>query len=488
MKQFLSLLSCFLFLVSCADEQEVSLIHSENSENVSTFVVDKLKTDNAISIKDAEIVVKSFLAESLTKNLSRADVALGDYNVEIINDNNGEPIMYVFNMDQGGFIVIGSSRDYFPILAFSDEGSFDISKNSPLSVWLEEIKAELLMNTSSNDSIKLIANAIWNHYEQNIELNTDQSATRSPSSSELACWNRCDYYSMNYGDGWEFLPLSQAGNVFDSNGYQDEYSRLCYSAEFNHSALNSSVFGYKIGLTDFVIGPLIATEWHQRSPYNDLCDNCPAGCGAIAVAQLLNYYKYPSSFQLNNYTFTWNDIATSNQAKAALVRLAGLFTNTHYFDNFSYVIPNDLKYGLEGFLYNVTKQDHDYNSVKRELREAQRPVIMLGHKSYIPLPEPVCYMGDSHYWICDGLHVIKYDLNYFTEWQPYGNGSFVNGAGSFDNPNKLNISDVSYFHMNWGNGHSSNNGWFIGDWLHFVNGNDDVNYQYSRQDYFIQHN
>ena len=55
------------------------------------------------------------------------------------------------------------------------------------------------------------------------------------------------------------------------------------------------------------------------------------------------------------------------------------------------------------------------------------------------------------------------------------------------NPLEDNIH-CNYFHMNWGNGHSSNNGWFIGDWLHFVNGNDDVNYQYSRQDYFIQHN
>jgi len=49
-----------------------------------------------------------------------------------------------------------------------------------------------------------------------------------------------------------------------------------------------------------VVAPLIKSTWGQGSPYNDLCPTmsdgtrCASGCVATAMAQVLNYYKYPS--------------------------------------------------------------------------------------------------------------------------------------------------------------------------------------------------
>lgn len=43
-----------------------------------------------------------------------------------------------------------------------------------------------------------------------------------------------------------------------------------------------------------VINPLTNASWHQKYPFNSLCpDNSKAGCGAIAVGQILYYYKMP---------------------------------------------------------------------------------------------------------------------------------------------------------------------------------------------------
>ena len=43
------------------------------------------------------------------------------------------------------------------------------------------------------------------------------------------------------------------------------------------------------------VGPLIATFWNQRAPFNGLCPtNCYTGCVATAMAQLMKYWEYPN--------------------------------------------------------------------------------------------------------------------------------------------------------------------------------------------------
>ena len=49
------------------------------------------------------------------------------------------------------------------------------------------------------------------------------------------------------------------------------------------------------------IKPLIRTKWNQRAPFNNLCpldsngynSHAAAGCGAIAMAQIMNYWEHP---------------------------------------------------------------------------------------------------------------------------------------------------------------------------------------------------
>ena len=43
------------------------------------------------------------------------------------------------------------------------------------------------------------------------------------------------------------------------------------------------------------IEPMVTASWKQSAPFNNQCpDGSAAGCGAIAVAQILNYYKMPA--------------------------------------------------------------------------------------------------------------------------------------------------------------------------------------------------
>ena len=76
------------------------------------------------------------------------------------------------------------------------------------------------------------------------------------------------------------------------------------------------------------------TLWHQSYPFNMYCapnysgmNNYSAGCVAIAVAQIMAFHKYPSSY--GGYTFNWDNMIANTTANdvAALVMFLNLPAN-----------------------------------------------------------------------------------------------------------------------------------------------------------------
>ena len=52
------------------------------------------------------------------------------------------------------------------------------------------------------------------------------------------------------------------------------------------------------------VEPFITTLWHQSDPYNmKTPNNYPAGCVAVALAQCINYCRYPSKAQFRGYCY-----------------------------------------------------------------------------------------------------------------------------------------------------------------------------------------
>ncbi len=63
-----------------------------------------------------------------------------------------------------------------------------------------------------------------------------------------------------------------------------------------------------------VHGPFLDTHWDQSSPFNDLCpidpetgDRCVVGCTATSMAQIVNYWEYPSSVHFTAMESYWSD-------------------------------------------------------------------------------------------------------------------------------------------------------------------------------------
>ena len=95
--------------------------------------------------------------------------------------------------------------------------------------------------------------------------------------------------------------------------------------------------------TKHSVPELLTTRWNQGSPYNILCpkyykeedgtQHYPAtGCSATAMAQVMNYYKYPEKTKAvipsHENTYTYKDAADGNQTKTVKVTVKAIPRNT----------------------------------------------------------------------------------------------------------------------------------------------------------------
>lgn len=137
-------------------------------------------------------------------------------------------------------------------------------------------------------------------------------AARAPLKMQSAQTNPC-YYVFNVGEQQGFVVVSGDDRTPAILGYSDKGSfdadklpanmrKLLEEYEWQISLLDKYHLAQpKIALHESV-EPFIKTTWNQHEPYNNFCPVDPyndklsvTGCAATAMAQVMNYYKYPDA-------------------------------------------------------------------------------------------------------------------------------------------------------------------------------------------------
>ena len=152
---------------------------------------------------------------------------------ELAHPETGETLAYVFPLDPRGYAVISPDTDISPFIAYSFEGDFPWEATSP------------------NPLLDLVT---WDME------------------------NRLAALGLISGELRE-----------ENNRLWEKY--LAGDSPFLEKLASAAVYG-----------PYLTTYWYQDPPYNDDCpyDNvntrrCLVGCVATAMAQVINYHKYPST-------------------------------------------------------------------------------------------------------------------------------------------------------------------------------------------------
>lgn len=204
---------------------------------------------------------------------------------------------------------------------------------------------------------------------------------------------------------------------------------------------------YYTGLKAQSVEPMLTTKWGQDTLYeNAYPNNSVAGCGPVALAQILNYYKQPAhgyghvkysmvDIDLENTIFDWQNMLnvykngnyTDAQAQAVTelvyacgaavhAKYNGDSTSTSYYPRILYGMQHHLHISPESRYYH-----REYYStaewiemLNEQLRNGH-PVFYCGNWTYMSKPY-------SHMFVIDGLNDEgKYHVNFGI----YGHEYFV---------------------------------------------------------------
>ncbi|SHF51301.1 C10 family peptidase [Dysgonomonas macrotermitis] len=332
MKKLFPFLFAFVFL-SCSHDN--SMVDESSQTDLDTNFVDMREAISMATLLEYDVTNPGTSTRSTTYLDVESAVPIGD---------TDKPSYYIVNYaNNSGFVIIAADKRAEPVLAFSTEGSFDIDTDKlpgGLVEWMSGTK----------------------DYIQDIRESNTQS--------------------------------SEAPNLRLCVALKSTSTRALNTSECSNSA-NCPVES----ISSTVVGPLLETAWSQGVGFNDsipiLCDggwHVPAGCVAIAMAQVMYYHKYPS-------TYNWAKMLPYHGGSEAsrLIRDLGL-TDALHMDYGCDGSFTDTKKAESVFKKNFGYSSATYGSFNSNIVQSQLksglPVILRGEKS----------SGEAgHAWVCDGF-------------------------------------------------------------------------------------
>lgn len=243
------------------------------------------------------------------------------------------------------------------------------------------------------------------------------------------------YYIFNVSDNNGYVIVSGDDNFNEILGYANNGTYLTAKSNpamdfwlsslaeemANTPAKNNSQSRASLTMTE--VQPLLTTTWGQDEPYNNDCwvsnyrptigqqpQHAPTGCVATAMAQVINYHKWPQNY--GDFEYKWDLMLPSyngSEAAESIDQVAKLMSHCGKSVNMSYGVDasSTSVYSIapaliNSFGYNKEKiqevirnnygQEYIHQLLNTELKEG-RPVIISGN-----------YIGNNlgHVFVMDG--------------------------------------------------------------------------------------
>lgn len=406
-----------------------------------------------LSTDDAFKLAKRF-ANNEYGGESRTASTITVKNIQTVTSETGTPLMYVVNYtDNKGFTVISATKNYTPVLAYSDEGYLNVNDASfTENIFMDEYKThiESVVNVES-DSLRQKYAIDWSFYEKKPEAVNSRAYTDAQIQQELN--NARTYYT---NQGYEVHSLNAATSLIQGAGGQSGVDRangfirdICDHTPHQYDCMDVTLLLVKRTYDQH--GPYLQTAWHQDYPYAVGTPYLTAGCMKIAVTQLMYYYKWPTN------AFNWNDIRVNwgNELSDPTMEEMRFMTEIGDSLNQTYIAQNQTIISLSHLISTFEHYDYEieekvYNrKTAMEYIKSRTPLIMYGRKD----------SNNVHVWICDGYRHPKVQFAAYMIDRDFGEYTFFPGM----------TDDLGeYFHMNMGDGF---NMWYYQDNATYGGGN-----------------
>ena len=228
------------------------------------------------------------------------------------------------------------------------------------------------------------------------------------------------------------------------------------------------------------VGPLIATRWDQKSPFNNLApvldngDTALIGCVTTAMLQICAYHRFPQDISYNGtiYSPVWYLYATLPTGDSIKKYANGAYVNTianvsyyiaqQFNTDFqiggSYVSPSDVGDGMSMLRYSYDREtDYNLAKVKQDINNG-RPVYTIGNNPDV-----------GHAWIIDGYRRNYKIAEVYEEVYDYISEKLISETYLYTD---IMYGNVCHLHINWG-WDDMPDGWYVSGIFGRYNGKDD---------------
>ena len=343
---------------------------------VITFTV---VTAGPVTKNTALSVAKNFFRIELNKS---SDNTVVNYLAINSKQDNSKVLLHVYYGDNS-FIVISGDNNAFPIIAYSNEGSYPVNSENPSFKWWMSNVTDAIEKVSSHKSKLNLSPEVskaWELYTSENKSGGSSTNTRSVNPFLLTQWNQ--------------------NNPNNPNDPQT-YNSLCPK--------------------------------YNGTP-------CVTGCVATSMAQIMNYYKYPYKGQgSHSYVHPYFGTLTANfdtvldwqyilgssisncLNKAPLQKLmfkCGVSVDMNYTPGSSGAQTAD---AMNALYYNFKYRRYIKDINRGEYTDLQWRTHLLDN---LDMGYPILYSGNDptaggHAWVCDGYQSSTY---FHFNWGWSGNG------------------------------------------------------------------
>lgn len=250
--------------------------------------------------------------------------------------------------------------------------------------------------------------------------------------------------------------------------------------------------------TIYSIEPMISVMWGQGNPYNKYCpiingSRTYAGCGPIAVAQVMTHYKYPKNLvwdlgvssatipldwtMINNHVTSGvgvlpgicNDDANTHDVIGKLVRKIGHIMNAKYTESGTITTILDVKKAFEYYGYTTTFVGKNssvesvafngsaiwvLNSSSSSTGQDATHMFIVDGRKYIKRHQEG-HIIDPNIIPPQIIEIVNESTTYFDYihinwgWDGLANGYFFNGSYNSANPHKYDVPEYGVGYYNY---------------------------------------
>ncbi len=361
-------------LLFCACQDEDSPLASQGEKNLIEEIKIDTPDENSVTVHDAATVALKQLGRDIQKGRSASN-----YSISTVEDETGEPALYIVNFDNnGGFVVVSAKREINPVLAWNTKGQYAVTENSGVKIWQDHMVKAIQNADNQEDSVKHINQRIWASM-----TNENVPEAIAPMSA-----NSSDEWTVAQGilreklmewknDGVDVYPLKDWEPRLQHYGLEKTYRNFNWE-DCAYVTQRDSMVTRK---TEF-----IKTKWGESDGFNYYCPafngkKTVAGHVPVACGQLMYHYKFPSRYNWDNM-----ELEVATDASAILIAELGEGMRASYGFYYTNIRLNDFISYMEQIGYICREEKSLGQSVVDKMKQnmlAKKPVLLsLGEGIY----------------------------------------------------------------------------------------------------------